>query len=714
MLLVFFLLTDVILILFQEKSFDLRFFDLLTIDSLIVGLQQFSFYSMAIILLLAILFFTARLVLKKIKYTEEEIQGKHSVFFSLIIILLLFIVPSSFSFFTNKVVSYQLYKKNLKDNVQLPQIELNATKGKNLLLIYLESFETEFTEKKNFPKLTPFLQKLVNNSISFESNYMIDGASYSMAGMFASQCGAPYQYLDTKNLICLGDILHEAGYKQVFMQGTDMQYEDMGDYYTKHGYDELDGKKKLLPIGDPDKANYWGITDEDLFEYAYASFMKLNKDYIENKQAYNLTLFTSDTHDGEPSKSCPKYQGLFEENHFFQSYHCSDYLLKKFITKIRAQSGSEDLVIAIIGDHLQNFDIYASKLNKMNRRVTAFINTPDNKGIKIMQPTAHIDFTPTLLPAMGVENNTEFLFGKNAIKPMPKDHIKSLYKSNDGKKLYKMVDADTWIGSIGITKKEKKKKITDLYWYGAEIKAISKDEVKKYFFPEIKNFKNFSNSNVKIFYSVDDNILFIKTDKLFETAHLHFLAKHFLAKDDYFYDGNISISRAINLPDNWYAWVFGNHFKNVTDLKIEIDLIDRKNMYPFPMAMKVINSDTKIIDSKLTAEISFKNINPEDGDQVGIKMLYDTNIEKIKFYISDLYADTSYPNRIKYKVIYQNKILFIGDIGDKQGIKKHFIEINLLPDDKNVVVLLEAQEGIEDDSEWGHAAKIKIDFFSNS
>ena len=575
MTLIFFLLADIILILFQGKSFDLKSINLMTTDSLVAGFAQFPFYSITILFLLFFLFFITRYLLKKIALSNKNLSRKTYISFNLL--TLLFTLPSSFSFSTNKLITHQFYKVYLKDNVQLPTIDLKATKGKNLLLIYLESFETEYAERDNFPTLTPFLQDFTVNSISFESNYMIDGANFSLAGMFSSQCGAPLQYRNTKNLICLGDILHKADYKQIFMQGSDMKFEDMDAYYIKQGYNELYGKKKLLPIGDKDKVNDWGTTDEDLFEYAYIQFNKLHKEYIKTKQPYNLTLFTSDTHNGQPSPSCPKYIGLFEENHFFQSYHCTDYLLNKFISKIRKQPGSENLIIALIGDHLQNFDIYASKLNKMDRRVLAIIHTPNRKSIKITQKTNHTHFTPTLLSSMGIKTNAKFLFGTDVLDIKNEENIKVLSKTFEEKKLYQMINSDSWIESIGFQKKkeiEKKKEILDLYSYGAGIKNISKKEINKYFLPEIEHYKKFSNTNTKIYYSIEDNILFMKSDKFFNEVHLKFLTDN-----NHFFDGIISASKAMELPHNWYVWVFSNKIKGVNSLRIKINEVTQDKVF---------------------------------------------------------------------------------------------------------------------------------------
>lgn len=588
MTLLFFLLSDVLLTLFQQKSFDLKSFHLITIDSLIAGIKQFPFYSIVIFCLLFFAFFITKYLLKKINMHSDVLKKKHSFLLSLLTLLALFIVPSSFSFFTNKLIAYQVYKAYLKNNIQLPKIDLNVTKGKNLLLIYLESFETEYTEKNYFPHLTPYLQKLKERSVSFEKNYMIEGSNFSLGGMFTSQCGAPLQYRNTKNLICLGDILHKANYRQVFMQGSDMTFEHMGEYYLTHGYDELYGKKNLPPINE-ENVNDWGTTDEDLFTYAYTKFSELNKNYINTKQPYNLTLFTSDTHNGQPSRSCPKYTGLFEENNFFQSYYCTDYLVNNFISKILNQPGSENLVVALIGDHLQHFDVYASRLNKMDRRVFSMIYTPKEKTTEITVKTNHTHFTPTLLPLMDIKTNAKFLFGSNILDGKYKETNKLQQTTLTEKKLYQIINSNTWLESIGSPVKHnnsKKKRIKDLYSWITTMKNISKEEIKKYFLPEIEHYKNISTSDTKAYYSIDDNMLFIQTNKFFNDIHLKFTTKN-----NYFFDGNISASKAIELANNWYVWIFGitKQKSGVNDISIKIHEVDKEQVFRDKVIIKKNN-----------------------------------------------------------------------------------------------------------------------------
>ncbi len=701
MILLFFSIADTVLILFQHRTFDIRFFNLLSFESVKKALQLFPLYSTLLTLFFILSFFIVYMIFRKIE-KRGNIDKKGPIVLvasTICILILLILTPNSFSLFIWKFLHYQKYKKTVLQ-CKLPKINLYASvssKKKNLLLIYLESYEKEFIEKKYFNNLSPFLQQFWEDSVSFENDRMIPGADFTIAGMVASQCGTVYYYKDTKNLICLGDVLHKAGYYQVYMGAADLEYEHKGDFYRKHHYNELYGKKELPSHSK--QLNSWGIYDDELFEYVYKKFLELNKNYLRTGKLFNITLITIDTHNGTPSPSCPRYVGKFSENHFFQSYHCTDYLLKKLIKKILSTPGSDSLVIAILGDHLQNFDIYASKLKHMNRRVLVLIyDGKHNK--KITQKTAHIDFVQTLLPLLNIKTNAKFMFGGNALKKLDKNHINKIFVNKKDFKLRRMINAENWITAVGISSGNSKRKIKSLYSYGADIKNISRSEIEKYFFPNIEKYRNFSTDNYKAYYSVDDNMLFFQTKKFFRTIHIYLETQN-----GSYYDGNIHLKDAVVLPDNWYVWVFGNHFHNVCKLKLNIS--ELHGIFSIPNKISVLDN-TVIKNFKYGLVIKFNKPNPKPLEQAVVILRYKKDISKAKFVIYDTYNNISYRNRIKYKVIYRNNVILQEDIASN---KKSFIDIKLSPNDHKIMIIMQAQKNIENNWQWGKAVNLKVSFY---
>lgn len=125
----------------------------------------------------------------------------------------------------------------LLDLDPVPKKKVIAAPGKNVVWIYMESLERVFWNKKIFPGLTPNLDRLRQEGLDFPGFETFTGASYTMAGIFASQCGVPLfnsafagvDYLAGNNngaeafqpkIACFGDVLHSAGYDQVFLGGA--------------------------------------------------------------------------------------------------------------------------------------------------------------------------------------------------------------------------------------------------------------------------------------------------------------------------------------------------------------------------------------------------------------------------------------------------------------------------------------------------------------
>src|SRR5690348_1160122 len=70
--------------------------------------------------------------------------------------------------------------------------DLRARAGKNLVIIYMESLERIYTDKHIFPGLTPSLDRWRAQGLDFSGFLTFSGATFTMTGIFASQCGSGY------------------------------------------------------------------------------------------------------------------------------------------------------------------------------------------------------------------------------------------------------------------------------------------------------------------------------------------------------------------------------------------------------------------------------------------------------------------------------------------------------------------------------------------
>jgi len=303
---------------------------------------------------------------------------------------------------------------------------VNSNAGKNLLMIYLEGLERLYMDESVFPDLTPNISALNESGWQQLDMQQTKGGAWTMAGIVSSMCGTPlvYESILTGNqvmysnllnqTVCLPDVLHNAGYHQVFMGGASTEFAGKGNFLSQHSFDEVLGREELLPrLENQTTLNSWGIYDDSLFELALAEFERL----AATDEPFNLTLLTVDTHHpiGEPSPNCPVYSP--SDNTILQSVHCTDDLVGRFITLIQSHPAYQDTIVVLMSDHLamrnnafplfpENYDrkLYFNVLNADSIDTSQFTSTT-------------MDIAPTVLDLLGVDHDIHFLAGSSLLEP---------------------------------------------------------------------------------------------------------------------------------------------------------------------------------------------------------------------------------------------------------------------------------------------------------
>jgi phosphoglycerol transferase len=293
----------------------------------------------------------------------------------------------------------------------------------NIVMIYAESVGQRYFDESVFPDLMPNLKRLREKSIHFTNVSQGVGAGWTVAGMVASQCGYPLSEAHDvggndlglfddflPRATCLGDILKKDGYRLTFIGGADARFAGKGNFLRSHGYSEiLDRNYLLKTLADKSYQNEWGVFDDTLFEFATGKFMDLSKD----QSPFLLTLLTLDTHhpNGFLSRSCGIYGS--GSNSSLNAIHCTDQLISRYIEHIRNSPYSDNTYIVVLSDHLAMRNQASSLLasSKMPRRLTFFVNTPDNRKGENGNAGIHYDIAPTILDLIGYDISGQMGFG---------------------------------------------------------------------------------------------------------------------------------------------------------------------------------------------------------------------------------------------------------------------------------------------------------------
>ncbi|MEI6093701.1 MAG: sulfatase-like hydrolase/transferase, partial [bacterium] len=352
------------------------------------------------------------LIFKRTSYKFMRTIFGFSLFFFQKKLPIFFLIGASI-FFLSKI-SFWSYLQDQKrkdlfsENYVEPGQITSPQKKKNLILIYVESLETTYSDDQIFgTDLLTELNAKTKGASSFENYRQTSGTGWTIAAMVSTQCGIPLQpsFYDANDFgesvkyflpraTCLGDMLKRAGYKNVFMGGASLLFAGKGKFLKAHGYDELYGKEEWEKLNQ-DVFDGWGLHDDLLLNNAKKRLDELEK----GPTPFNLTILTVDTHhpNGFLSDFCIKRRA----SNFTGIVKCTSVLLSDFIEYIYKQNYIKNTTVVILGDHLaMKNEIYEKITKDPNRTIfNKFISSEPLKRNR--EEFSHFSVLPSVLYSMG-------------------------------------------------------------------------------------------------------------------------------------------------------------------------------------------------------------------------------------------------------------------------------------------------------------------------
>ena len=346
--------------------------------------------------------------------------------------LLLLLTGADSNFGVSDYVISQMKQSQLIENEYVNPRDVKLTfpeKKRNLITVFVESAETSsqdtvsggFFEENYIPEMT----RIAKENVSFSHSNLIEGAAvapacgWTMAGLTAETAGLPLKLYVEKagweNLMdrfasfmpgatTLGDILKEAGYRNIFMCGSDLTFGGRRSYFTQHGEYEAYDYLRAREEGRVNAFVGWGFEDEQLYAWAKDVLTEI----AASDQPFNLSLLTVDTH-APNGYWCAQCRQEYD-NEFSNVLACSSRQVDDFLTWCRQQPFYEDTTIVILGDHAsmtvgyyeeENMDAHGG--NRHRKIYNAFINSAASPVKEEHRLFTTLDFFPTTLAAMGVE-----------------------------------------------------------------------------------------------------------------------------------------------------------------------------------------------------------------------------------------------------------------------------------------------------------------------
>ena len=293
-------------------------------------------------------------------------------------------------------------------------------KKQNLIFIYMESMETTNASINNggaqkvsyIPNLENYALKYDNFSSGEKLGGFVpvSGTTYTLAGMISQNSGVnfklPINIMDKDmvkmdSVYALGDVLLDNGYKNYLMMGSQAIFASRDKYFKNHGNYEIFDYTYAINNGliPKDYLVWWGYEDKKLFEFAKNKL----KDISKEKQPFNLTLLTADTHftDGYLDSECDT---PFDKK-YANVMHCSDKMINNFITWVMEQDFYKNTTIVLVGDHLTMQSSFYDNIDKNYTRsvYNVFINSRVKSDTTKNRMFSSMDIYPTTLASLGVK-----------------------------------------------------------------------------------------------------------------------------------------------------------------------------------------------------------------------------------------------------------------------------------------------------------------------
>ena len=365
---------------------------------------------------------------KKGKYQAGHCTGKGAltvcIFLALILVCIAAFDCELMDYVVDQLSDTTLYESYFVDpnavTITFPE------EKRNLIYIMLESMETSYLSENlggaMEENLIRELYRLADRNLCFSNSkssvggyYTTAGATWTIGSMVAQTAGIPLK-TPTEDVnkygsegeaflpgvTTLTDILHENGYYQTLMVGSDASFGGRKAYFSQHGMDQIldiytARKDGIIP---KDYFVWWGMEDLYLFQYAKQELTEL----AAMDQPFAFTMLTVDTHH-VGGYQCQLCQPSTSGETYDQSISCSSRQVMEFVTWIQKQPFYENTTVIIVGDHesMDNGYFERNVEDDYQRLLyNCFINSAATATRRTNRKWAAVDLLPTTLAAMGV------------------------------------------------------------------------------------------------------------------------------------------------------------------------------------------------------------------------------------------------------------------------------------------------------------------------
>jgi len=301
-------------------------------------------------------------------------------------------------------------------------------KGKNLILIMAESFNSIAVSKE----LTPTLYKLTNEGFVFENFYSpvilstIGGEYQELTGLYPhiNLLGSTWRRGTNYFKYGYGNIFEEYNYNTYAYHNNEYNFQSRNRYLNALGFDNYMGCGNGLE--NKINCNIWPQSDSEMISSTIDDYINNDKPFmtyyvtVSGHMAYNWGNAMSNKH----KEKVENLDYPTDIKAYLATQIELDEALNTLIEKLKKANKLEDTVIALVGDHYP-YDISINNINKLSayeRDRVIEINHSNfilwnnkTKTTKINKVGSQIDILPTLLNLFGIEYDSRLIIGKDIL-----------------------------------------------------------------------------------------------------------------------------------------------------------------------------------------------------------------------------------------------------------------------------------------------------------
>ena len=310
-------------------------------------------------------------------------------------------------------------------------------KGRNVIIIHLESFQQFLINKKiNGQEVTPFLNSLYNgkDTYSFDNFFhqvgqgkTSDAENLLETSTFGLPQGSLFATLGSDNTFQGAPAIlnQRAGYTSAVFHGNVASFWNRNNVYKNLGYQYFFDASYYDTSGD--KATGYGLKDKLLFKNSIKYLQSLQQPfYAKYITVTNHFPYTLDDEDKDPNFQTTN-TGDSNVDNYFVTAHYLDQSIQEFFNYLQKTGLDKKSIIMIYGDHYgisnsENTSL-ASVLGKSADDWTDFDNAQLQRVplMFVIPGTGHgkvyhtyggeVDVLPTLLHLLGISSKRYIQFG---------------------------------------------------------------------------------------------------------------------------------------------------------------------------------------------------------------------------------------------------------------------------------------------------------------